>query len=518
MNTLPNRLRPPRLTLGQIDFGEDDANIEYEISSRANASPIFIRAFFDHPLISQDEIRSGRRFFVYGQKGTGKTAILRKIDSEIRADGGKTHFFIFRDEVASKEELDRLGAVFSIPVNDVKGVYHHLYTLERMILLAILSFYEAGAAAVSDEDEQSEPGLRSTVSRVIGQPIRRIVDTALRTAQDIAKVVDVDVGKITKDRINIDASTLLRQSNERLFEACAKALTLSKHRTCIFFDEIHFIYRVGADHDQDASLVRDLVRAVERVNRHLSQRKLNCTIYASIRSEYLSHPLISQGDLQHVLSGYGTEISWATFGAGFNHPMFEVGARRVEAMTHSRLTGRGFMRACFANFEAGDAEEFVQSTWSKPRDMIRFLRSAREMFPAKISLSKIEYRQAFHRACLAARQEVDTALTSFLTVKGIEKLHIILAKHASASLENGSACDYATFIKELQPIVKSEMQKGSLNAPETLFNLLYVLGVIYTSRSSKSERPILHSFHRGNPNPDLAGRVAIHRGVAKAFS
>lgn len=288
----------------------------------------------------------------------------------------------------------------------------------------------------------------------------------------------------------------------------------------IFVDKIHFTYRTGRDHDQDAGSVRDLIRAVSKLNREFSAEKANCLFYAAIRSEYLDHPLISAAELHRTLSAYGTEISWSTFAANFDHPMFEIGARRVDAMPGNlRLTGRQFMRACFANFTNDDAADFVNSTWSKPRDMIRFLRTCKEMFPNKIALSKSEYQQVFRRSCLFARKEVETALTSFLTISGVERVMNLLARGSTASLETGKVCTPEVFKKDLAPIVKQETQVGSMRQPETLYNLLYMLGAIYTMRPVAGQRlPIMESFHRNNPNPDPQGFVAIHRAIAKSFA
>lgn len=507
-----------RPTLKDIDFGEDDANIEYEISSHTSKSPIFVRAFFDHPQLNLNDLETGRRYFVLGQKGTGKTAVLRKIEQETKDNGGITKFVVFRDEIASREELDRLGSVFAIPVNDVKKTYHHLYTLERLILLMICASIKGADTAVSDDDVADEPGFRETIKRVIGQPLRKIAETAFDTAKTIYESVSIDPSALSKGTLSVDASHLLMKSNERLFDLCERLLEKAQNPVFIFIDEIHFTYRFGADHDQDAALVRDLIRAVARVNRNIAEKRLKARIYAAIRSEYVEHPLISAAELHPTLTGFGSEISWATFNADFKHPMFEIGARRVEASTGVKKSGAQFMKACFANFRDDDAAEFVQSTWSKPRDMIRFLRTCKIMFPDRVTLSMPQYKQAFHQSCLSSRKEIETALSSFLTTKGLEAVMNLVSQSSSRSLEKGYAYSQQEFFKSLTPIVKNETQVGSINLPETLFRILYMLGAVYTYRTRTGLPPIVHSFHRGNPNPDPDGAVAIHRGLAKSFS
>ena len=516
--------RPFHTTFRDINFGEDDANIEYELAKHDGTKPAFISAFYDHPQINFSDIESGRKYLVLGQKGTGKTAILRRIQSILDDKGGLSQFMIFRDEVASREELDRLGSVFAVEINDIKKIHHHFYTLERLILLILISKLNKNIVqiAASEEDDlqpNEEKGkLRSLVDKVLGKPIAKVVEVALETVSDAAAIVHVNAEKLSKGSVSVDHNVLLRKMNERLFRSCIASLRKTECPIAIFIDEIHFIYRVGHDHDQDAGLVRDLIRAVVKVNRDLRGQDVKCTIYAAIRSEFLEHPLISAAELHPYLSSYGIEVSWSMFSANLKHPMFEIGARRVDASTHSTMGGQAFMKACFANFTEEKAIDFINSTWSKPRDMIRFLRTCKDMFPGKATLSIAEYNQVFHKTCFLARKEVETALTSFLTMKGIELFTNILSKYSSQSLEHGYFSDQRQFLKELGPIAKSQTQNGSISEPATLFKLLYILGAVYTSRPVVGQKPIVHSFHRGNPNPDPDGFVAIHRGIAKSFT
>lgn len=529
-NPRPPKNSPARhhTTFRDIDFGEDDANIEWELSTHNSKIPVFIKAYYEHPLINFDDLINGRRYFVLGQKGTGKTAILRRAQRLFDERGEVTHFMIFRDEVASKEELDRLGTVFAVNVNDVKKTHHHLYTLERLLLLIFASkLSDAANIARAEEENESQGGENSTsifspsaiLKRVFGKPLKQVVDVTLETIEQIADVVRVDPSKLSKGVVTVDPSILLRRANQKLFAACVRALEGARKPVKIFIDEIHFTYRIGQDHDQDAALVRDLIRSVNKINREFREARAPAIVYAALRSEFIQHPLISAAELHPHLTAYGMEISWATFNANFNHPMFEIGARRVDAAAGLNLTGKQFMKACFANFTDEDAEDFVQSTWSKPRDMIRFLRTCREMFPDKATLSQAEYKQVFHRSCVSARKEIETALTSFLTMKGVERVFNVLSQESSNSLERGFIEPVERFLKRLQPIVKSETQVGAISESQSLFILLYMLGAVYTARPVQNQiRPIIHSFHRGQENPDYTANVGIHRAIAKSYS
>jgi hypothetical protein len=510
-------------TFRDIDFGEDDANLDFEIALRRDTEPVFIKAFYQHPQINFNAFSDGIKYIIIGQKGTGKTAILRKLSVDLSADGALTDFMIFRDEIASKEELDKFAPIFAVKVNDVKKLQHHLYVLERILLLLIASKLEAISNSIDEsarnaENPEEGSALRKIINRVICQPVERVVQVAFDTINEQFGAIRVDVERLSKNMIGVDPAIALRKQNERLLDSCILALKKSKVRIAVFIDEIHYSYRTDRDHEQDVSLVRDLIRAVTTLNRKFAFEKVRCTIYAAIRSEYLSHPLLSAGEVHNLLSAFGTEISWATFPANFHHPMFDIGARRVDIAENTNLNGRAFMRACFANFTEHDARDFVESTWSKPRDMVRFLRTCKEMYPDKVTLSKIEYAAVFRAASKAAWKEVETALTSFLSIEGIQALSTILTNNSSQSLEHGNIGSAEDFKKILAPVLKYEKHQAGIKDADTLYRLLYLLGVIYTTREVKDVRRIMHSYHRGQSNPDPNGKVAIHRAVAKAFS
>jgi hypothetical protein len=172
-NATPQRYAP-RVSFRQIDFGEDDANLDYEIALRRNDEPVFIRAFYEHPQIDLAAFGKGIKYLITGQKGTGKTAILRKLSSDLARSGTSTEFMIFRDEIASKEELDKFGPVFAVKVNEVKKLQHHLYVIERILLLLVASKLEA-IAAEAGPDDPADPGfsLSGIYTRIFRQPVER---------------------------------------------------------------------------------------------------------------------------------------------------------------------------------------------------------------------------------------------------------------------------------------------------------------------------------------------------------
>src|ERR1700743_2083319 len=93
-------LYPP---FSKIRIGEPDANAEYFAGLRSKREPIFLDCFFTIPNFPSSQFESGEKYLIYGQKGTGKTAALRYLETSARALG-TTEFLIFKKSFL--EEID----------------------------------------------------------------------------------------------------------------------------------------------------------------------------------------------------------------------------------------------------------------------------------------------------------------------------------------------------------------------------------------------------------------------------
>ncbi len=60
------------LRLGEIQFGEADANAEYFAALRGRREPLFIHSFLMTENFPLKELLSGEKFLLYGQKGPEK--------------------------------------------------------------------------------------------------------------------------------------------------------------------------------------------------------------------------------------------------------------------------------------------------------------------------------------------------------------------------------------------------------------------------------------------------------------
>jgi len=76
---------------------------------------MFLRAYYEWNSAASGELIRGRKFLLHGQKGTGKTAILRHLENESKTTYA-TEFVVFRKEIVEEAQLAGLATTFSASV------------------------------------------------------------------------------------------------------------------------------------------------------------------------------------------------------------------------------------------------------------------------------------------------------------------------------------------------------------------------------------------------------------------
>jgi hypothetical protein len=502
--------------LGDIDFGVPDANAEYVIATKANSDPIFLRAYVPPPLSDLPGFRQGSRFLLLGLKGTGKTAVLRNLEQAAKDSNRIVEFLIFRNEILEEKDLLEFNWPILIDDQEIKRTKHYLHCVKRILLAVILKHCTKKSIDTDAFDDDDAGFFKDFWTRIKTSPAARLVQISFDTVNAALGALNIDIGKITSGRATLAASRLLKRQNDILLENACRLLKANKISVSIFIDEIHFAYRDEETLRQDAMLVRDTILAVINLNERFITEKIDCTIYAGFRSEFLDHPLIAAAEINNALASYGETLSWATFPADAHHPMFDIAARRVE-----QSIGRSFPASKMLDsyFGAFDPQLFVESTWSKPRDIIRFFNIAKKMYPDRISMLRKEFNAVLREYCSESWFEIKTAATAFLPPAGIVKLEEVLRKIGPKSFEPHFRMTFADFASELDHVyAEIGKQTAAAYTKSHLLQLLFILGLYSTRHVDSGGQSIVYSYHRGNRHPSEEGYVFLHRAVARAFS
>jgi len=195
--------------------------------------------------------------------------------------------------------------------------------------------------------------------------------------------------------------------------------------------------------------------------------------------------------------------------------MFSVALERLKINLGQNLTRDVALRRYIP---VGNIDTFLEYTWGKPRDIIRYFKAAKAAYPNNGSLRDREYKGVLRRYCQAAWQDVKAALTAFVPKDSIPILEEVLASVSSHNLDRSIDFDKKTLIDYMQPAFVHMKSMGVTYDINELIKLLYIVGVFAIRYRDSSGQTIVHSFHRGNRHPSGQGHYVVHRAVARTLS
>ena len=228
--------------LRSIDVGETDANAEYFIAKRTSTKPMYVRAYYEADSTFSDDLNAGTKFLLFGQKGTGKTAILRHIEDASQGEYG-TEFIVFRKEIIEEAQLASLAATFSASVvvdeEKIRETKFYYHAMKRLLLTLLLS----KTRDIESDIPEDASWFRKIYSQMAGSSVGHIASLVTDSVIGSLEAVHVDVAKATKGIVSVSPATAIKRSNDAFSRFAYEQFKRRKLKARLFLDEMHFAYR-----------------------------------------------------------------------------------------------------------------------------------------------------------------------------------------------------------------------------------------------------------------------------------
>ncbi|WP_209594309.1 P-loop ATPase, Sll1717 family [Jiella mangrovi] len=499
-------------TFGEIRIGEPDANAEHFNALRAKENPVFLDAFFSLPSFPFQDFEKGQKFLVYGQKGTGKTTVMRYLENSLK-ENFTTHFLLFKRTFIEESDLQDISNVpLMLDERSIEKFRHYMHSIKRILLFILI---KQSYIDTESTDSEIPPLEKSWIEKLRSSSIGDAIGIGFDSLRSIWSSAGVDTKKITNDALVLNAGRAVKRSNDDLLKFFIKRARRVGLKSCIFVDEIHFAYRSKEALQQDAMLVRDCILAIQTLNDRFSEEAVDVRIYSAVRSEYLEHPIIASADINHSVESIGHGLVWSTYPHNREHPLFQLLFKRFQLSMGSDVKFRDFFGTYFKNMPA---EMFLSRTWAKPRDFIRFFKCAKDLYPQKSQLSQSEQNALWRRYSEVSWNELKSAASAFLNPPAIETLETIFKKNIPLIIDKHVKYNQPEFRAVLRPVYNSS--KGdhtNFYSEDHFMELMYILGVFGTRRASAHGGDVIQTYHRGNRTFHRDGIVHVHPSILKAF-
>lgn len=322
--------------VSELKFGEIDAKNE-EFQQARYGSAVFANAFQVPPRINLDELILGARFFVTGQKGCGKTALLLHIRRILSEQGASTNTVLFktglneteRQQIASGSGFQvittggKIGVQYDYVVNWLWLIYRNL------IRLIDLTLVEDGREIAADLKKIMGLDNELKVSPFSDLAISKVKISA-KLALNVKPISGEIAGELEAARKEPEERTALQ-----LIEICERFLPKirlkTRKRCLLFFDELELFWNRPDQRERDLFLIRDLPQSVARANRALGASSASFVVYASVRSEVLAEVNRVGPEIARDVDDFGVAVDWNVTAAAENQPILQIVEAKINA-------------------------------------------------------------------------------------------------------------------------------------------------------------------------------------------
>ncbi|HCL66630.1 MAG TPA: hypothetical protein DIC56_17680 [Rhizobium sp.] len=506
------------MNLNDINFGDVDAKNEILKQARLGER-VFFESFSVPSGVDVSEILSGRRYYILGLKGTGKTALLRFINDKIQNAGSNSELVLFKSQVTEedRQNLSKSSGFEIVVTGDVPVFIQDFKEAWKWMIYQRLSALVKESKIDSIEARQlySLTGIAEKgVVHSLGSLFSKIKSTNIRLSGEalgIAVELGLDASN-EKDQSTVSMSELNRTCG-RLF----RAFDIEKP-IYLLFDELELFHQTPEQFDRDRRIIRDLIYAISQVNAEFAENGKNIFLISSLRTEVLHSVLELGHEIGRDVDDFGVRLDWSSGKDSPTHPLLRLISKKISVS--SRVPENDVWGTFFPN-NINNQQFFkfiLNSSYYRPRDIVRLLRVARDFRPDAETFTT---------------EHFDKTSTEYSKQTWLEVTEELLASYSTqeiSALQRFFLGFNTHFFKQdltsrIQRMYKKDKDVQSLFSKSDLTKVLsdlFRIGVIGNDfvviNSMGKKTPRNRWIFRGNTVLNDAERMCIHKSLWKHLS
>jgi len=498
------------MRIGDFDFGAEDArNLDLQ---SADEKRIFLDSFVKPKRFGLEDFYEGKKYFVYGPKGAGKTALLQYIRIFCEDDlNAITSFYHFQSTFSDKEiaafSRNSVGSEAETVLDDSQDIGEDESAMFwRLFLLVEVSKLLKRAKVTEGAAEKYRKAMEAAKLIAKSQNVARrypaISSFHLRLSRDPA----IEIDGTFEDATPEDLETWLSTAESFLEDVYLEQVPLF-----LFVDEME-IYRRGNRNDE---LRLVAIAALVRAIRNFNERFVNTDIrvVAAIRREVADEVSVVQGEVHRIVRDRGLAIGWdATIHTGF-HPLEKMVLGRMVVQDpdfhpyNVPITDKEYTAAHSRYFEKDfGLRNCLNLTWYRPRDLALLF---------EIAASIDEEERKFRKRTLNFGVVADLGTRLWQdAVSGLAvKYSSVELKGIDRVLRSGpEKYTKSALFERCEELSHSYNEVGLLSDTRWLEVIedLYKVGVVYSEAISTGHK---NFYFRGDPIPTLTENfiIGIHQ-------
>lgn len=508
------------MKLQDIHFGSIDAKHDIEGRSPEEIE-YFENSFVLPPNIDIEDYLAGKKYYISGLKGTGKTALLRYIQIKAEKNGCRTNFVLFKSEFDNYERENFHNSIAAdVPV-DPEGLESKLeYDYEQAWRMY---FYQT--VVILSRSGKLSPFQNNIIWKEFVELIESSMPKGYDNSLSLPKIKKGRIELSKTPKIEIDFEITKNKKTVNFSEYCKvcdskyKELTADDCKNIVFIDELEFRYLDDESSKRDVHLIRDLIVTTERINQINRTNGFNLSFILAVRSEVLYSVGSLGKEINKPLFDFGDVLVWHKYSTDKkSHPLIKILESRIflsekkfGITDHGDIWGRYFR----GKFHGKDIREFaIDQTWYRPRDLVRLMGVLLKTFKDREFVVQRQFDEARKLYSSESWVEICEELSANLSQEEIEALARVLGRFKYPF----NLKEFKAQIDDLAGIYSEVEKLERGNHVGDLLKKLYDVGVVGNYIKAKKGNKIPQYAARGNPRALLEEDFIVHPALKPYFS
>lgn len=479
--------------------------------------------FFEYPYFDIQEILNGSIYYICGDKGTGKTMLLKYIEAVIseKPESMFSEFIRFRKDV-DEDQRNRIkrSGLPQTPFEEVieseipcDATINCVLAWQIYLIKVIVNRLRHTEYGVFNRDSSEWKKLCALLDAIYDDP-----QNANPTKKILPRIKkgNVELNVVKLGKVNLELEWTNEAQNTVSFSTIGKRvidlyseLQPVQHALYIFVDELELSLKQTKNYERDITLIRDLIFAIQYLNEIAKENGFNVHAITAIRNEVYKEVRSKGLEINKPIHDFGIQISWQQKGGAIrDNPLLKMLVRRFQCSEKIRgleptpdVFGAYFLKSVG---RSGIAIEnyILDQTWLRPRDIIRLFSIMQKEAGNKtfIDQNALEIvRQQYSEESWSEFEEILTVKYSNVEVEGIKLALTGIPVPFSTRYFADRIDEKAKFFEEV------EYLKAKGRKPSQILKDLYDIGVIgnygngtprFSFKGDKSIDPMLPlTFH-----------------------
>lgn len=480
------------LKFKDIYMGKIDAYNEY----LEYGQEIFKGIFFEYPNFEIDKVLNGSIYYIHGDKGSGKTMLLKYIESVLyeKKEIYFSEFIRFKKDI-DEDQRNQIKRV-SIPMHPFEEIIDSdipsdisincVLAWEVYLIKVIVNRLRKTAVGIFNREDKNWDKLVNIIAAVYDEP-----NEASYIKKILPKVkkgnIEINLSKYGKMNLDLEWNDEEKRSisfnsvGKRILDIYSCLIPEGESKVYILIDELELSLRQRKQYTRDITLIRDLIFAVQYLSEISKTNGYEVYFISSIRNEVYKEAASKGFEINKPIHDFGVQIDWSQKGGDIKeNPLLKMLHKRIQfSEKESNCPSKDIWKDYFIeNVGRGNTSIFnyiIDQTWCRPRDIIRLFTIIQSRYGNKNYADQEVFdgvRQQYSKESWEEFEEILTATYSDREAVGIRHALTGLVIPFSVEDFNQQIINKADTFTEVEQLIKNKRK------PQQILRDLYDMGVI----------------------------------------